>query len=221
MQDENKALLMATRYRPPLGKHPATMDQVDVIERDAGLQPVAHIVAKSAVWNKHQGVWKLTEGRRMLGLRQGDHQASTACDVFRTSITPNEIALYKSSDIVELLPTSHINQLIARPESYGKTDLLRVKHWRFTQPLANFVMLLLAIPCVLVREPGRMKLAATKCVLATGLCMTALFLSHQIAGAPPAGLDPAWSDTWPALWAWMPLILFGPLAVWLMDRIKS
>ena len=120
---------------------------------------------------------------------------------------------------MELLSTSRIDQLIDRPGSYGQTNLLRVKHWRFVQPFMNVVLLLLAIPCVLTREPGRLKSAATQCLLLTGLGMGSMFLSHQLAGNPPPGPD--WVVTWPALMAWMPVLVFGPVAIVLLDRLKT
>jgi hypothetical protein len=82
----------------------------------------------------------------------------------------------------------------------------------------NVILLLLAIPCVLTREPGRLKAAATKCLALTGLGMGAIFISHQVAGKPP---NLEWAQMWPALVAWAPVFFFGPLAVFLLDRVKT
>jgi lipopolysaccharide export LptBFGC system permease protein LptF len=139
-------------------------------------------------------------------------------DTYQSNITPEEIALYRSGSYVDYLPTQRINELLKRPESYGTLELLRVKHWRFTQPLMNVILLLLAIPCVLTREPGRLKAAATKCLILTGIAMGSIFLSQQFAGKPP-GLFPP--DRWAALMAWMPIFIFGPLSVFLLDRVKT
>ena len=185
MQADDQSLLMAGRYHPPIGTQPATMEQVDIIERDENLQPTVHILADRAEYSKH-GVWRLTNGRRMTGLRPGQPVTSSALAEYRTSITPVEIALYRSSEVVDLLSVGQINRLLEHPKNYGTIDLLRVKHWRVTQPLANIIMLLLAIPCVLTREPGSLKTSALKCVFLSGLCMASLFLAHQIAGNPPA-----------------------------------
>ena len=43
------------------------------------------------------------------------------CTVYKSSLTPEEIALYRSGSFVELLPTARINQLLDRPNLYGKT----------------------------------------------------------------------------------------------------
>ena len=58
-----------------------------------------------------------------------------------------------------------------------------------------------------------------RCALITGLCMGAIFLSQQLAGHPQGG--PQWQDTWPAVMAWLPILLFGPAAVFLRTSVRS
>jgi lipopolysaccharide export system permease protein len=233
MQDNDKALLYCARYTPPIGKQPALMECVDVIERQERqidgvdgkpprkvIEPKAHILADSGVWNAAEGRWDLTKGQRIELVGDEEQQPEPRpCAFYKSNITPEEVALYRSGDWVELLSTSRIDMLIARPGNYGQANLLRVKHWRFVQPFMNVVLLLLAIPCVLTREPGHLKSAATRCLILTGIGMGSMFLSHQLAGSPPPGAD--WAVTWPALMAWMPVLIFGPVAVFLLDRVKT
>ncbi len=239
MQDSNHALLRVTRYHPKA--NPPLMEDMDVIERELVThegtdsrgrpikeqvwEPVAHISARSAVWDAKLQSWVLATGRRVQGLKPTDdrgrpvrHSGETIVTEYHSNITPDEINLYRSGNYVDLLPTERINQLLMRPESYGTLELLRVKHWRFTQPLMNVILLLLAIPCVLTREPGRLKAAATKCLILTAIAMGAIFLSQQFAGSPPSLFPP---DRWAALMAWTPVFIFGPLSVFLLDRVKT
>jgi hypothetical protein len=51
-----------------------------------------------------------------------------------------------------------------------------------------------------------------------GLAMGSIFLCQQIASTPPS---PALAAQWPAIMAWVPIFLFGPLSVFLLDRIKT
>lgn len=53
----------------------------------------------------------------------------------------------------------------------------------------------------------------------TGACMATVFLCYQLAGTPPAGSD--WADRWPAIMSWAPILIFGPVAVFLLDRVKT
>jgi lipopolysaccharide export system permease protein len=220
MQDEQKGLLSAARYHPGTDRARAWMEQVDIIQVDESFMPVAHIVADRGEWDPRDSQWKLHNGRRITGLRPNDiNPAEEPIPAYRSSITPDEVALYRSGEYVELLPTSRIKELLQRPKSYGTAALQRVKHARFTQPLLNVILLLLAVPCILTREPGRVKQGIFACVFVCGACLATIFLSYQLAGTPPAGAQ--WADRWPAIMAWMPIIIFGPIAVFLLDRVKT
>ena len=234
MQDSNGALLYAARFFPnPPDRTPYMLD-MDVIERAPStgpdgkprpdlLVPTAHIQADEAHWDPAAQAWTLTNGRRITGLLDARVSPPLPCDVYKSNITPEEIALYRSGAFVELLATHRIDQLLERPNLYGKIDLLRVKHWRFTQPLMNVVLLLLAIPCVLTREQATLKTAATRTLTLMGIAMGAVFLFHQFAGTPPPGFasSPSGPNTWAMLMAWTPIFFFGPLSVFLLDRVKT
>jgi hypothetical protein len=233
MQDASGGLVYAARYFPtPADKQPYMLD-FDVIERQAAqrtisgetrevMSPVAHIQAQEAHWNPDTQQWDLLNGLRTSGLNS-NNLVNQKVSTFKSNITPEEIALYRSGNFVDLLPTSRIDQLLNRPNLYGKMALLRVKHWRFTQPLMNVTLLLLAIPCVMTREPGRLKTAATKTLFLMGMAMGSVFLFHQLAGNIPPGLANTASgpSTWAMLMAWGPIFIFGPLSVFLLDRIKT
>jgi hypothetical protein len=67
------------------------------------------------------------------------------------------------------------------------------------------------------REPGRVKQGILYCIVLCGACLSVIFLCYQLAGTPPAGAQ--WSDRWPAIMSWVPIFIFGPVAVWLLDRM--
>jgi lipopolysaccharide export system permease protein len=234
MQDASGGLVYAARYFPNPSDKAPYMLALDVIERepqdkmvDGATQtlmvPTGHIQADEAHWNPQSQEWELTNGRRVTGLLSERVTTPQPAPAYKSNVTPEEIALYRSGNFVELLPTSRIDQLLDRPNLYGKLDLLRVKHWRFTQPLMNVVLLLLAIPCVLTREPGTLKTAATKTLVLMGISMGAVFLFHQLAGQVPPVLNsrPSGANTWAMLMAWGPIFIFGPISVFLLDRVKT
>jgi len=217
MQDDHNGVLNVARYRPGPGN--PVMYEFTLVERNAELQPVAMVTARRAEWDPGTASWSLTEGRRVDGLlydqgRNIDDHYTT----YKSNVTPEEINLYRSGNYVELLSTHRIDELLDRPQSYGTVGLLRVKHSRFTQPLVNIILLLLAIACVLSREPTRLKSAATWCLLLTGLCMATTFLGQQLTGSPP---NASWAPQWPAIMAWLPILIFGPIAVFLLDRVET
>jgi lipopolysaccharide export LptBFGC system permease protein LptF len=219
MQDEQNSLLFAGRYTPPTTTQPAEMLFVDVLEHNEQDQVTGMITAERAEYDPGEQVWNLLHGQRVTGLRANETaEGPTPVAQWKTNINPEEVKLFRKSDYVDLLSTDRINQLIERPKSYGKANLLRVKHTRFTQPLMNVVLLLLAIPCVLTREPGHLKSAATKCLILTGVGMGSIFLAQQMAGNAPTL---RFAEQWPIFMAWVPIFLFAPLAVFLLDRVKT
>ena len=220
MQDDRNGLLNAGRFYPESDNGPAWMEHVDVVEVDDKFTPVAHIRADRGEWDARGKQWKLTNGRRVTGLAPNIEDTgivSQAWPVYRSSITPDEIALYQSGEYVELLPSKRITMLLERPKSYGATDLQRVKHSRITTWIMNLVLVLLAIACVMTREPGRVKQGIAACVAVCGACLGTIFLCYQLAGTPPTGAQ--WADLWPAIMTWMPIFIFFPLAIFLLDRV--
>jgi lipopolysaccharide export LptBFGC system permease protein LptF len=217
MQDDNGSLLNAGKYTPPDAGRPAHLDVVDVIERNEKHAVVGHVTADSANYDADHAQWILVNGQRVTGIGPDEKRSpQQPVPAWKSSISPEEIQLYRSGDYVELLPTERINELLQRPKSYGTIALLRVKHFRWSQLLINIVLLLLAIPCVLTREPGTMKTDLIKCIFLIGLCMAGTFLAHQVAGNPPPGEH--WHQQWPLIMAWIPIFVFLPLAIFLLDQ---
>lgn len=218
MRDENNAKLFATWYYP--AESPPRMAVVDIIQLDDNFRPLSHITADSAVWDNNKQQWNLLNGRIDRNIAPGSPEPvrSEPIAVYKSTITPTEIQLFRSGEFVELLATSTINELLKRPLSYGRGDLLRVKHTRAAAIIINVIILLLAMSCLLTREPAHLKMAIGRCVMLCGACLSFAFLGHELAGQPPPGID---SAHWPALMAWLPIFIFGPLSVWLLDRVKT
>ena len=222
IQDEQHRELFAGRYTPPGSQGgPAKMEYVDVFERNDAGQVVAHITADGATWDDKANLWHLTNGRRLTGFRPDDPTGLTeaAVDEYAGNITPQELAMYRRGRYIDLLSTSQLNEMLGRQQLFGAANILRVRHMRFTQPLTNVIVLLLAIPCILTREPNRLKHAAGLTLAMTGLSMGSVFLFQQMAGVNLLG--ESWADKWPALMAWMPILIWGPIGVWMMDRVKT
>ena len=221
MRAEDGAKLFAARYHPNTERAPK-MEMLSIIEQDENFRPISHIRADSATWDDQGKQWTLENGwiDRNLSPESGKSVQSEKIGVYKGKITPEEIMLYRSGNFVELLSTQRINELLQRPLSYGRGNLLRVKHTRgVTQMTINMILLLLAISAVLTREPQQLKTAATRSIFLTGMLMTAAFASQELAGqAPP---NPMLASQWPALMAWLPIFIFGPISVILLDKVKT
>lgn len=222
MQDGPTRLLNAGRFFPATDRTAARMIDVELIEHAEDLSTILLTTAKEATWDPKQQLWQLTQGERRVVISSNEQDEPgdvMPIEVYKGTVTPDEISLYRSGDYVELLSTSRINALLERPDRFGSEALLRVKHWRLTQPVFNIVLLWLAVTVVLVREPWRLKQAATNCLVLTGAAMGSVFLFSQFASKNPLG--PAWTDQWPALMAFMPFFVWVPIAIWLSDRVRT
>lgn len=216
MQDDSGAVLVASRYFP--NASPPRIENLSIIECDDHYRPVAHIRAEQAQWDRRQNAWRLTDGQR---LTIGEGGGAKPAELYRGSFTPEEIQLWRSGDYVMLLSTARINQLLERPGSYGRAGLLRIKHARRAQPLVNIILLLLAIASVLTRQREELKMAATKCLLLCGACLALTFISYHMAKTDTLLAGPRLADLWPALMAFLPVFIFGPLSVWMLDRVRT
>ncbi len=218
MRDESGDKLFAGRYFPT--DRPQRMEGVTIIRQDQRQQPVAQITADQATWDGSK--WILKNGLMHVNIapRHPDQVRTQPIAFYQSSITPEEIQLYRSGDFVDLLSTRRINELLRRPRSYGQQALLRVKHTRgVAQIILNMILLLLAISAVLTRDPQQLRMAATRCVILCGSCLSLAFMGHEMAGWPPAHAQLA--SQWPALMAWLPIFIWGPIAIYLLDRVRT
>lgn len=218
--DEQGRLLSAARFVPAHAGKPPTMEGIDIIEADGDFRPQAMISADRATWSEQRGEWLLDNGRRTTGLAPGQQRSPPAVvESYRSNLTPREMLLVRSGKLIELLSTAEINRLLERPQVYGSADLLRVKHARLAQLIMNVILVLLAIGSILTREPGQLRERVLVCFALVGLAMATIFVCQHLAGRPPAGSQ--YADAWPAVFAWVPIFLFFPLAVVMVDRVKS
>jgi lipopolysaccharide export LptBFGC system permease protein LptF len=197
------------------------MVELSVLAHDEQFEPISHLRAQEATWDEAAHNWRLQGGTIVENMAAGAGPGEVRqVEVYQSQITPEAIALYRSGDYVNLLPTSRIKDLIEQRSGHGMVDLQRVMHARFTQWVLNLVLLLLAVGTLLTRDPGRLRAGLMQCVGVTGACMTAIFISQQLAGTPPVTVG-TWVQHWPAIMAWLPILVFGPVAVWLLDRIRT
>jgi lipopolysaccharide export system permease protein len=220
MQDSKGGLLSAARYDPPALNRPAMIEQLTVLTVDQTTTTATLLTADRATFDSATRTWQLDNGQLATGLGARSRGRQTQLvNTYATNVSPEEIALFRSGDFVELLSTQRINELLQRTQVYGTNDLQRVKHHRLAQLLLNIIMVMLAISSVLIREQGQLKYAVTRCLVLVGACMASIFICQSLAGFPPP--NPMWTDRWPALMAWLPIFIFGPLSVFLMDRVKT
>ncbi len=176
------------------------------------------ILADKAEWVPDQRGWNLINGRRIsintesAGILGGDHSIRRTPEKFyKTDLTPEELQLRQTAQWVQFLSIRQLAML----ERNGDVDpgqIAQIRHTRFTMPINNMILLLLGISFFLTREPSSVLTQGAQALAVCSVSFLIAFAGQQLVGS---------ADVSPALPAWLPILLFGPLAVVLMDSIKT
>ena len=233
LQDRDDALLSAARF------HPINKDlhQLLVLQRDddgnavaileadhAASEPAAGrrgMAKRLAVGGQHPaGRWRLERGRLTQRVRRTDttlgpreEKRITYPRYLPSDLDPDAIQMRQSEGWIRFLSLSQLRELEQRQgRSAGahRAAILQAKHARITAPIINMVLLLLGLPFFLDRSPGNILSDAGKCTLVCGLCYVVTFILQSLQ---PGSMS--------ALPAWLPIFIFGTLAVVLVDRIRT
>ena len=174
------------------------------------------IQADEARWDETRQVWVFEKGvQRLLSSAPGvavvDSLRRTEVREYPSDLTPKELALQQSTQWMNYVSLPQLNRLQARFPNV--TEYVRVKHTRLTTVLINMILLGLGIPFFLNRERPPVLVAGGKCLLASGACFATTFMCQAVEWTQVA--------VNPALPAWIPVVVFAPLAVLLMDGVKT
>jgi lipopolysaccharide export LptBFGC system permease protein LptF len=109
---------------------------------------------------------------------------------------------------------------LSRLEAHGTkvkdaAYLASQKHFRVTDPLMSLVMLMVALPVLVCRDPKAMKSAVLTSFAITTACLIASFVCKLFATEEFFGV------TIPQFWAWLPVFIFAPVAFIELDSMKT
>ncbi len=214
--ESDHSLVLASKYSPKKKE----LWNVRIIERNRQGKPIGRILAKKAIWQNHGGEGPVAGSWRMYDVVQiNDQRKANPDDApevvsqmdYYTPLNPKQLKLIFQQKAVDFLSTAQIEHLIVNSPPSTRVALEEIMHVRFTQPIMNMLMLLLAIPFLLTREPSRLVGNMFRCTAVSAGCFIGTFILFQMAGTVVP----------PLLGAWLPVLLFGPLAVALLDTIKT
>ncbi len=219
VKDADNSLFMASAYDPGT----LTLKDVRIIQRDEEGTPIGRIMADSAAWNPNlkdnpyrAGAWQFKNVRHIDDRAVNDPTKKLAERVeatydYYTNLSPQQLDLIASKKAVDFLASSQIQMLIENSLGPTRASLEKTMHTRFTQPIMNVILLLVGIPFLLTREPRKLIVNMFYCTAATSVIFAATFVLYQAAGTVVP----------PVLGAWLPVLLFAPLAIAMQDTIKT
>ena len=179
------------------------------------------INAQKGVYDARREGWTLTNALLSKIPQSPDFALSgpqtAVVDFFPTDLTPQQIPMRRQERYKSLLSSRQLMAL-AKNEGTRDTDLADLylqKHTRITDPLMNLIMLLVALPVLVCRDPRNMKTAITVSFAATASCFVLTFLCKMFAA------EPFFNQVRPELWAWAPVFIFLPIAVVEIDSMRT
>lgn len=174
------------------------------------------VTADYADYDERRRVWVLERGQRVL-----EGPAPPGSDLPReirlesvaelpVNLTPRQLVVRQKSEWASLLSVRQMNELIGSGRLANQATIVMARHVRLTQPLLQLVMLALVLPCFLVREPTSVLVAGGMALVVGLTFFGATFAAHSII-----------RDQAAALIAWLPILLFGPFAVWRLAEVRT
>ncbi len=171
------------------------------------------ISADKAVYNPKTGRWDFVNGQYVERDSLAGLQRALSYD---SGITPKDIPIRCESEHKTLLSSRQLSALALHGSKIRDlAQLYSQKHFRLTDPLINFVMLMIALPVLVCRDPRSMKSAIMISFAATTGCFLATFICKMFAA------EYVFDRVMPELWAWLPVFIFLPVAFIELDSMKT
>lgn len=221
VDNDGRSLINTIRYEEAEQR----MEQLMVVLRTPDEQTgrwvvTGQVTADAAVYDAARKGWTLENGVYR-DLRQGPDSfaavSSGRTDFLPSALTPQEIPLRLQEGYTSLLSST---QLEALKNSSGtrqtdKAELVLQQNLRITDPLISLIMLMVALPVLVCRDPKNMKSAVMTSFAITSACFLVTFLCKLFA------TEVFFHQVRPDLWAWLPVFIFLPIAFLQIDAMKT
>ncbi|HEY3243736.1 MAG TPA: LptF/LptG family permease [Phycisphaerae bacterium] len=214
------ALLCAQEFVPREQK----LRRVLILHRDNSDVFDEFIEADEAIWvpvpgREAGGYWRLERGLRRSRVKSADKIGpnedvqTLVAPGYQSDLDPDSIQLRLSAQWIKYLSFRQLSQLVSHSPA-DAAEIQQIKQARFTTPITSLILLMLGIPFFLNRAPGSVLSDGAKCLVVCGACFLVAFACQHMMRAGLSG----WMG-WLA--AWLPVVLFAPPAVVLIDRVKT
>jgi len=214
MADSNGALICSHRFEV----ENATLHNPTILLRSSNPgEPIwevtGKISAERAIYNPDTGKWDLIEGQLT---KKTGYGTSEPVESFSTDLTPEDIPVRCKSEYKTLLSSKQLAVLAGQKTKIKDlAELYSQRHFRITEPIINFVMLLVCLPVLVCRDPKAMKSAIMISFALTGACFVTTFACKMFA------TEVIFDRVMPELWPWLGVVIFVPIAAIAIDSMKT
>ena len=222
--DKNGSLFCSLHYDEKIQRfhEPFIILREPVEGQDDNIHRVTgKIRADSAVYDDERGGWALTNGKKMLlggsDLKRMGGRLTEPIDFYPSNLSAADIPIRRREGFKALLSLRQLTELENNP-GVRTTDLASLalqKHSRVTDPIVNLIMLMVALPVLVCRDPKTMKTAVLISFLTTLSCFIVVFICDLFA------TEVFFGQIRPAIWAWTPIFIFFPVALIEIDSMRT
>ncbi len=182
------------------------MIDVDLLRTSSQPGDAVLVRASSATWDAALGDWRLENGVRRTP------RGEDPCTILGAPEWTPEVVRQRGQDTVDCDTLGYTELLELREQRPNRKDVAMALHRHITYPLANLVLLLLALPFAIHFERG----SRIERVL-SAIVICAAYMLFDIT-CQSLGYNGWWR---PAVAAWAPTILFGSLGVVMFGSVRS
>lgn len=174
---------------------------------------IDRISADKAIYDPNTREWLLTNGRFT---EKDSGKIAQPIASFTSDIVPKDIPVRRKSRYLTLLSSGQLAALAAqRTKIKDRAQLYSQKHFRITEPIINLAMLMVCLPILVCRDPKSMKSAIVISFGVTTACFVATFVCKMLA------TEVVFDKIIPEFWAWLPVVIFLPIAFIELDSMKT
>ena len=201
--DSNGALLQSPSFNPVTG----ILDQPSIIIRDDLGRTVQRMRAQKASWDETTNSWVFTKGK-VVHIQHDETSQSAASrpnkvSSFATDLSPDLLTVRRFSQYTSMLSSAQINEILESTSVHEAGVLIRSSYSRWSIFFVNILIVLIAIPFFMQREPSRL---LSRTIMCTALIVPLYLLVAMFMLVPLPGISPI-------LGAFLPVIVLLPVAM--------
>lgn len=210
VKDESGALVSAAAF----SAEKKELRSVRIIELDSEGRQVALTRASAANWDADARHWRLTDGVRFdpnADLADADALRGTPVAAYATELSPDVLIIRQASLYLRLQSMRELEGMRDNPALSAKSrgQVTQIIWSRFSSIVLSVLILLMGLPYFLSRLPGNLLMNATK---ASGITIGAW--GGGLVLLQVGSLNPVTA-------AWLPVIIYLPVSIWLVTKIET
>ncbi len=121
-------------------------------------------------------------------------------------------ALTRQAKWFQLASTTHLYEELQRPDTVRVPQMAVLFHMRLTRPVLGMILVFMGLSVILTDQNRNVFISAGLCLGLCALFFAAIFASRQLGDSDMLS---------PALAAWLPVLVFGPIAFVMFDAVHT